>query len=330
MNHPDSGSLATNRGIIQPKGFPGLPSGWISEEDFFPSTDESIRLFSILHRKQDSPRGSAVVVLHGQGEHGGRYLHVPHYLKNLVDYVLTFDHRGHGRSEGIRGHIDDFDDYVRDAGLVIRQLDQKLKKLHGNAEIHLVGHSMGGLIALRLLHLDPACPVQTASFSAPLLQLAMKVPFIKKWSGKLVAPILGSLHLESGLDPRGVSHDPEVIKTLQKDHLSHTKVTPRFFVEMERAMAQTRLITAGFLPPLLFLVPLADPIVDSKVTVDFFDRLKHSPKNLVKLAGYFHEILNEGGEGKSGDPISKDRVFEELKKWISTHQTKTLEKNFGN
>src|SRR5689334_318865 len=65
---------------VQPRGFPALPEGWFTEWETLPSADETVRLFTITHRKRGANSGRAVVVVHGMGEHSGRYLHVPHYL----------------------------------------------------------------------------------------------------------------------------------------------------------------------------------------------------------------------------------------------------------
>src|SRR6185436_3889565 len=110
------------------------------------------------------------------GEHGGRYPHVPHYLNSVVDGVYCFDHRGHGRSGGIRGHVEKFDHYIKDAALAITRLEKQLKERFQQIEIHLLGHSMGGLIALLTLFSHTLLPVRSVTISAPLLGIRVPTP----------------------------------------------------------------------------------------------------------------------------------------------------------
>jgi alpha-beta hydrolase superfamily lysophospholipase len=116
------------QGAIQPSGFPPIPKDWISDWETFPSSDEKLKLFSVLHHHKDWVGRRVVAVVHGFGEHGGRYLHFPHYLQSVSDAVYCLDLRGHGRSEGIRGHTDRFDLFSDDLAHGIRRLNHYLLK----------------------------------------------------------------------------------------------------------------------------------------------------------------------------------------------------------
>src|SRR5271155_2712257 len=100
--------IQTN-GVIQPAGFPPIPQDWTTRIETYPSYDDQLRLFSAIHQRKTLPTGKkplrVLAIAHGIGEHGGRYLHFPHYLADTVDVVFCPDHRGHGRSEGLRGHV---------------------------------------------------------------------------------------------------------------------------------------------------------------------------------------------------------------------------------
>lgn len=313
--HPESNSL----GIIQPKGFPTLPANWCSETETFdwvsaePSHSPQ-RLFAVLHHAKDWKSHRALVILHGHGEHGGRYLHVPHFIHSVVDAVYCPDFRGHGRSAGLRSHVERFDLYLQDSAQAIRRMDEKLKARFGKSEIFVLAHSMGGLIALRALLKFKDLPVKAASISAPLLAVKFPVPAIKKGAGRILSTVWGSLHMSSGLDPKKISHDPEVIDAYQEDRLVHGKVTPRFFVELEDAMEDLRVHSKNlsFETPLQFLIPLEDQIVSSEVSIQFFNDLSHHDKQLKKYPGFYHESLNE---------VGKERVFEDILAWIRGHMS---------
>lgn len=295
---------------LQPKGFPGLPDGWVSDWETFPTADGKLNLFSVHHHplKWDSPR--ALVVMHGLGEHSGRYLHVAHYLQNTVGSVYCFDHRGHGRSSGLRGHIDRFDDYVDDAALAIRRLDEQLKKRFGSSEIHLLAHSMGGLVALRALFLYPDLPLYSTTVTSPLLGVRVKIPAPKRIAAQVLSRVWGSLHMSNEVDPTLLSHDPEVGLVYVRDRLVHRKGTPRFYTELMAALSDTNLRESGLKVPLQMLVSLQDEIVDSDATLNFFRDLKFREKQLKTYPGFYHEAMNE---------VGKEQVFEDIRAWILSH-----------
>jgi alpha-beta hydrolase superfamily lysophospholipase len=297
------------QGSVQPKNFPDLPADWVSEWETFPSSDGKLQLYSVTHHAKEWKGHRVLVVLHGLGEHGGRYLHCPHFVKSAVDAVFCLDHRGHGRSEGLRGHVDQFDLYVDDVALAIARLEEQLQKRFGASEIHLLGHSMGGLIALRTLfkhHL----PIASATISAPLLGIKVHTPLVKKCLGIALSRIWGSLHMATELDASTLSHDQDVVKAYLSDRLVHNKVTPRFFTELQQAMADTLKRESGMNYPVQMMIPLQDQIVDPDAGLQFFRALKLRDKLLKTYPDFFHESLNE---------IGKEQVFEDLVSWIKNH-----------
>ncbi|HLE00763.1 MAG TPA: lysophospholipase [Bdellovibrionota bacterium] len=298
--------LSPHLGFVQPRGFPGLPEGWSSEWETFEG------LFALLHHVDEnawtSPR--ALIVFHGLGEHGGRYLHFPHYFKDSVQAVYCVDFRGHGRSEGLRGHVDHFDVLVDDAILSIRRLDERLRKRFGKSELHVFAHSMGGMIALRAFHKDPKLPVKSASISSPLLGIRVEVPLAKRTAAHLLSKVWGSLQLSSELDPQTLSHDQAVSDAYIADRLVHRKLTPRFYAELLRAIADTAGFSGGITVPLQFLVAMQDKVIDSKLVLKFAKKLKSRDKEVKTYPEFFHEVVNE---------IGKEKVFEDIRAWITKH-----------
>jgi acylglycerol lipase len=251
-----------------------------------------------------------LVIFHGFGEHGGRYLHFPHYVQSVVSSVYCLDHRGHGRSEGLRGHVDRFDLYAEDAILAIKRVDEQLKKRFGKSEIHLLGHSLGGLVALRAIFLQSDLPLASVSISAPLLGVKVEVPKIKKWGSKILAKVWGSVHFTSEIDPRDLSHDKGVVETYITDRLVHKKVTPLFFEGLQAAIQDTIRRDSGIHSPIQMLIPLQDQVVNAEASLQFFRDLKWRDKLLKTYPNFFHEPFNE---------IGKEQVFEDLIQWIKSH-----------
>ena len=313
--------LENIQGTIQPKNFPILPTDWTTEWDTFLSSDQKHQIYTVTHHIQawtkealeTNPKmGRVLVVAHGLGEHSGRYLHFPHYLKDTVGAIHLIDHVGHGRSEGLRGHVHHFDQFADDLILAIARLEKKLISQFGYAEIHLLGHSMGGLVVLRALLKNPKLNLSSVSLSAPLLAPYRKVPALKRAGGYILSKFWSSFHLPSGLDPNHVSHDPAVVQAYLSDRLVHDKVTPKFFFSLENTLADTLAKNTGFSYPLLLLLPGKDLLVNSEVALKYFQQLKIRDKSLKNYPNFYHESFNEPG---------KEIIFNDLKAWIDGHST---------
>lgn len=315
MLQPSSGEKLESRdGILQPRGFAPLPKDWVAEHGTIPSAHGGSRLFHTLyhHEPWSSPR--AVIVFHGFWEHGGRYLHWPAGLGNTVDAVYCHDHRGHGRSEGLRGHAERFVEYLDDAERAIREFHDTLTRRFGSAELHAVGHSFGGLVLLNTLFARPDLPLRSAAVSAPLLGVKMPVPPVKALAGQLLSRVWGSFHMKAQAAPETLSHVPEVGQAYLQDRLVHDKITPRAFTEMNKAMAEVRRHHSGLNYPLLMLLPEEDQVVDTKVSLDFYRNLDSREKQLKTYPGMFHEIFNE---------VDRATVFGDLQSWIKNHTAKS-------
>jgi alpha-beta hydrolase superfamily lysophospholipase len=308
--------LPKYQGNLQPKGFPPLPEGFVSETETFAGVEPKLQLFGVWHHpgKLDTKarRHRLAIIVHGYGEHGGRYLHVPHYLKSIYDSFYCLDLRGHGRSEGLRGHVDRFDHYAGDVALAIKRLQERFGNSPAGFDLDLIGHSMGGLVALRVAHLFPELQIRYLVVSAPLLGIAVPVSPIKTAAAKLLSHVWSTLHMGNEIDERLLSRDPEVGIAYRADRLVSSKGTPRWYSELLKTMADTMIRHDGIAWPILLLVPTADKIVDESHGLEYFAALKHPDKELHKYEGYYHEIFND---------LGKERVFEDIIQWVKKHQS---------
>lgn len=294
-----------------PKGFPEFPADWTSEWETFQSADGSSKLFSTLHHRREWTEPSALLVMHGLHEHGGRYSHFPHYVKDVVQAVSCLDHRGHGRSEGLRGHVDRFDRFTDDALVAVRRLDEALRARFGSSEIHLFAHSMGCLVALRLLLQNPSLPIRSVTLAAPLLGIAVKVPAAKRLAGQVLSRVWGSVHMSTEVEPSELTRDTELHGIWAADRLIHKKVTPRLYTELQAAIADTVARDAGILHPLQFILAGKDTIVENAATEGFYEKLQAREKLLKTYPANFHESFND---------IDKEKAFEDLTAWIRKHR----------
>jgi alpha-beta hydrolase superfamily lysophospholipase len=287
-------------GIVQPLGYPTLPEGWEIETESFSAEQGTARLFAFLFRKKSpSPIRNVLVVSHGFGEHSGRYLHFAHYLGDSVDAIYAFDHRGHGRSDGLRGDAEEFDALVDDLRLAVERMGAHFPE----ATLHLLGHSFGGHIALRLGFLHPGLPLASFQVSAPFLGLYKEPALPLKLAAQALSKTWSTLSLTTDIDPKIVSRDEAVIENYGTDRLNHSRMTPRLYATMTKAQRDTLARREGFAYPLVLHLPLADELVNGKLTRGFFDALELPGKKLYEYPGFRHEPMNE---------IGKETFFENM------------------
>lgn len=259
-------------------------------EGTFEASD-GVRLFSVEDWAPQSggapaaPR-SLIALMHGFAEHCARYDAVAAYFAARGHVVCRLDARGHGQSGGRRGHVRDFDDYVNDFAAFTRAALARFPR----APLVVLGHSNGGLIALRAVQrglLTPSALVLTS----PLLRLRKKpVPDVVARFLSWAAP---ALPLPNGIRRQDLTHDPELLAAHAADTLVHRVATPRWYWSMTRAAEQAFSEAAGLSVPLLVVSGELDPIVDPASAADLHGRAGSRAKELIVRAGEFHEVLNE-------------------------------------
>jgi len=235
---------------------------------------------------------AVLVIAHGIGEHSGRYAQLADYFtkKNLA--VWACDHRGHGKSEGKRGHVDNFDDYLADLGQMIRIA----KDHYPGVRTFLLGLSLGALIAMFYAEKHPS-GLDGLILSGPGFREKMKIPPAKAFIAKAFSRIMPTFTTGTGLDPNLLSHDKDVVKKYVEDPLVHKVATARWFTEYRRAQEETMRLANEFTLPCLIIQGGADGIIDPTVATELYKRIKGPDKTLKVYDGFYHESLNEIGKG---------------------------------
>ena len=240
----------------------------------------------------DEVRG-LVVLVHGLGEHVGRYDHIAQALNAIGLTVVGGDHRGHGRSGGLRGHVDGYDEYTADLEHVVRHARGTLGD---DLPWFLLGHSMGGLITVRYLgdarRLQPA----GAILSNPQLGLAFEPPKIKVAAGRLLSRILPKLRLDSELDVNAISRDPVEVQKYTDDPLVHSKVSTRWFTSMTRALEEALASGPSIAVPTQWILSGGDRICSAPASKRVQQQVKDS--RLLELPEAFHEAHNGPDRGR--------------------------------
>jgi acylglycerol lipase len=252
----------------------------------------------------EQPPAGVVVIAHGFAEHGGRYAAVAERLTAAGIAVRAPDHRGHGLSEGKRTGIVRFEDYVDDLTTVIAQV----RALWPPLRVALLGHSMGGLIALDLavrqavsldglvLSAPAACPREVSRLTLAVGRVLSRV-----------APNTGVLRLPLNR----ISRDPAVVEAYNNDPLVfRTPIRARLGAEMLDAMDRVDAGLPELRVPLLVMQGTSDGLVDPGCGPHVFGRAGLADKTLKMYDGLWHEIFNEP---------ERDHVLADLTGWLGSH-----------
>ena len=272
------------------------------DDGFFPAHD-GLRLYYRRWRGDGEPK-AIIALVHGYLEHSGRYGFVGEHFAPRGFTVYGFDHRGHGQSNGPRAYIERFGDYLSD---VSRYLELIREREGAQKPIFLVGHSLGGLIALRYTLEHPE-GVRAVVVSSPFLGNKVPISGGKLFAVRIMGRLLPTIALDAGLDPKQLSHDPAVIEAHQQDPLVLQKFTTRWATEALGAQEWVLANAARLTLPSYFQVGMADSIADPAVARAVFERITHSEKRWSGYDGFFHEIYNE---------VGREQVFADLAGYLS-------------
>ncbi|HKP84625.1 MAG TPA: lysophospholipase [Blastocatellia bacterium] len=264
------------------------------------TTGDGLRLY-LRRREVDNARGE-VLIIHGFGEHCGRYGPLTDHLVNKTYTVTAYDHRGHGLSDGLPGHVESFSEYETDLQKMVAYVRARSK----SSRLYLIGHSMGGLVALRYLA-EKGRDVSAAIISAPLIAVAVPVPAHKLMIARVSARMAPRMRLDNEINPAFLSRDPEVGKAYAADPLVNRKVSARWFAEAARAMEEVKARAQQITLPLLVMHGTEDKLASAIATKQLFEQIGSKDKELILYPGYYHELFNEP---------EKHDIFERVTSWL--------------
>jgi alpha-beta hydrolase superfamily lysophospholipase len=258
-----------------------------------------------------TPRG-VVCLVHGLGEHAGRYAHVASFLNEAGWAVVAYDHRGHGRSPGPRGGLAHDDDLLHDLAAVI----DTLRRTYPSQRLLVLGHSMGGLTVARFVA-SWAQPVEDAPWRRPVDLCVLSSPALDIGLNALQKGMLGSLGrltpdlaVGNGLKPEWVCSDPAVVQRYVDDPLVHDRITARLTRFMLEGGETVHARAASWAVPTLLIYAGSDRCVRPAGSERFNAA---APRSVVTTKAYphmAHEILNEPDQ---------TTVLKDLGDWLAAH-----------
>ncbi|MGD0611334.1 MAG: lysophospholipase [Anaerolineales bacterium] len=248
---------------------------------------------------------AVLLIVHGLGEHCGRYMNVVNHFVPLGYAVYGLDHIGHGKSEGQREVVERFDDYTTTLTIYYNMV----KGWQTTKPIFLLGHSMGGTIATYYL-LDHQADFRGAVISAPGIKVSDSISPATITMGKIlsvIAPKAGVL----ALDVNSISRDPEVVTAYVNDPLVfHGKTPARLAAEFVKTMQHITAEVDKITLPFIVIQSGQDKIVDPAGAQMLYDKAGSKDKTIKIYEGLYHEVFNEP---------ERARVLKDVETWLAAH-----------
>lgn len=266
---------------------------------------DGIKLSGYLWEPKENPK-ALINLIHGFGEYSERYDHWAMMFVEKGVIVHAIDNRGHGRSDGRRGHINSFDDFLNDVDVLIKEST----KLYPELPQFIYGHSMGGNIVSNYI-LKRDHKLTAAVISSPWLRLTFNPSALTLFFARIMKRLFPKFTQNANLDVKGVSHDHVVVNKYLNDSLIHEKISARMFFEIYQAGNWVIENADKLNIPALVQHGSGDKITSHKASKEFVDNAKKEGKDIIykEWDGLYHELHNE---------LEKEKVFEFVINWIES------------
>ncbi len=273
----------------------------MSEENTFLLSQDGLKL-NLHHWLADHPE-KVVCIIHGLGEHGGRYDEMASMLVKSNCSVLAIDQRGHGLSEGRKGHTRSYEHLLLD----IEELLKAARSEYTDLPMFLFGHSMGGNLVANFVKTKTTSEISGFILSSPFFEVAFQPPVWKVKLAKLIGAILPGLLQSNELDVDAISRDEKEVRKYQDDHLVHDRISVRLFLELTKngkavLENQTKLKIPG-----LHYHGDTDRLVSFDASEVFAERNKDHIR-WVPLKDTYHEPHND---------LDREKVYDLIEKFVS-------------
>lgn len=264
---------------------------------------DGLRMYGQAWDPGSDPR-AVVCLVHGLGEHSGRYAYVGNKFAEAGYALLAYDIRGHGKSEGLRGHSPSYDHLMDDIAHLLKEAGERYPR----KPRFLYGHSLGGNLVLNYaLRRQPQ--LAGVISTGPWLDLAVSPPRWKTTMGKMLCNPMPTLALANGLDLSALSRDPAIVAAYENDPLVHDRISTRIGVDLLDSAQYALQHARDMHIPLLLMHGGADRITSAPASQKFSSQVT-GDCTFKAWDGCFHEIHNEP---------EKDHVIQCMIDWLNLH-----------
>lgn len=254
----------------------------------------------------DNAPKAVIHLIHGYAEHIERYGNVVNELVPAGYAVFGNDHRGHGRSQGRRGHVRSFQEFIDDEK---QFADEVIRARLPGIPYFVLGHSMGSLIALNYVE-QTGNGLKGLVLSGTGSQPGTDIPKILVSLTRILSKILPAVHVKSPLPPEFISRDPEAVEAYVNDPLVYNVITPRLAHEMNRYVVLGAQNASRIQAPVLIQLGSRDTAFSGQK--ELFEMIGAKDKTYKLYEGLKHEVYNEL-------PADRARVLADLRSWLDGH-----------
>jgi acylglycerol lipase len=249
---------------------------------------------------------AVLLILHGLFEHSGRYAALADYFVSFGYAVCSFDQRGHGKSDGLRGYVNRFSDYLQDTST----FHKLVKSTYPEHKFFMLGHSIGGTIAVSYAS-DHINDLSGLVLTAPTIKPGSSVTSFSIVLARSLSVILPTLGV-SPIDASAISRDTSVVDAYRNDPLVyHGKIRARLGAELIDTMQKSLPVKMPKIElPVLIMQGTEDRLSNTEGSSFLYDSIKSRDKALKYYDGFFHEIFNEP---------EKARVLSDMRQWMMSH-----------
>ena len=274
------------------------PSAGLASSEFIQSADGT----KVAYRSWPI-RGATITfaVVHGLGEHSGRYDRFAQGMARFEMATFALDLRGHGKSDGQRGHIDAWSQWVDDAAAFVQHVNRV-----ATGEVVPLGHSFGGVVLLSAVLGGKLPQARRFVLSSPALVLKSRVPGWKKSLARLTSKLAPRLSMNNEVDPATVSRIPQVVEAYRADPLVHARISSRTFNEWQSAASEVLARAGEIRIPFLILAGTDDRLIDADGSRELHARAS-TTSELHLLQDRYHEPFNDR---------DSDDVFSLIAEWL--------------
>ncbi|MCD4846802.1 MAG: lysophospholipase [Candidatus Aegiribacteria sp.] len=263
-----------------------------------------ISLYSQRWLPEVQPR-AVLVIVHGVGEHSGRYMNIISHMVSNQICVYANDLRGHGNSPGQSGHINSWVEYRID----LLNFLNEVKAQQSGHPILLMGHSMGALIVLDFILSENEQLAGAIISGAPIEPEGVAKPY-KVTLARILSRIHPRFTIDLGLDEDAISRIPSVVESYRNDPLVHGKVSARWGTEFLSTVKSVKMHGENISIPLLMIHGEADRLNSAEGAKKFFDRIRGCDKEFISYPSGYHELHND---------LDYEIVLSDILDWINRH-----------
>ncbi|MEM9823745.1 MAG: lysophospholipase [Bacteroidota bacterium] len=272
----------------------------MSTKEFSWQTKDQLKIYAV-EWSVEQPK-AVIALVHGLGEHCRRYDHLARFFNDQGYAMLGYDRRGHGRSEGKRGHTTSYAAFLDEVQTLVSHCKDKFP----DCPLFLYGHSMGGNLALNYLLQRQPKDIKGIVVTGAWIKLATNPPAFLLWLGKLMRIIYPAFTQPNGLDANHISTVKKEVDAYANDPLVHDKVTSATGIDMLKAGNFLATYRGNFSVPLLMMHGGEDKIIDPAGSRDFCQNVSGLVQH-KEWPNLYHEIHNEA---------NADEIFNFALQWM--------------